>query len=171
MKKRSAAELGSGSAELHDGQKKKAVNDDSHALKSTEIPFNDVKKTSDLIEEERTSNDENESSSGGDNESFTTIAMFCDVDRYCPGIYEGDKEFCCLLKVYDNCDKPLRLNDVIEVVGIYTDDPHIGCRTKWIPGREPKPKNEEDDEEELSHDDGEFQDGYEDVHQDLPRDR
>lgn len=98
--------------------------------------------------------------------------MFSNVERYCPGIYEGNKEFACLLKVYDKCDKPLRLNDVIEVVGIYTDDPqYLGCRTKWIPGREPKPENEDDDEEELSQDAGQFQDGYEDVYQDLPRDR
>lgn len=172
MRKRNASELGSGSAESHYDQKRKAVNDDNHAPKSTEIPSNDEKNSSDNIEEERTSDDENESSSGEDNESFTTTAMFSDVQRYCPGIYEGDKEFCCLLKVYDKCDKPLRLNDVIEVVGIYTDDPHyVGSSTKRIPGREPKPINEEDDEEELLQDDGEFQDGYEDVYQDLPRDR
>jgi Mini-chromosome maintenance replisome factor len=171
LRKRSASELGSASAESHDDNKRKAFNDDNHPPKSTEIPSNNEEKVSDDIEEESTSNDDGESSKES-NESFTTIAMFSDVERYCPGIYEGNKEFCCLLKMYDKCDKPLRLNDVIEVVGIYTDDPHyIGCRTKWIPGREPKPKSEEDDEEELSLDIGEYEDGYEDAYQDLPRDR
>jgi Mini-chromosome maintenance replisome factor len=184
LRKRSASELGSASAESHDvteqgrdnGQndnKRKTVNDENHAPKSTEIPSNNEERESDDIEEESTSNDDDErESSNEDNESFTTIAMFSDVERYCPGIYEGNREFCCLLKMYDKCDKPLRLNDVIEVVGIYTDDPHyIGCRTKWIPGREPKPKNEEDDEEDLSPEEGEYDDGYEDAYQDLPRDR
>jgi hypothetical protein len=173
LRKRSASELGCASAESHDDQKRKTINEDNHALKSTEIPSNNEEKASDDIEEESTSNDERESSNES-NESLTTIAMFSDVERYCPGIYEGNREFCCLLKMYDKCDKPLRLNDVIEVVGIYTDDPrYLGCRTKWIPGREPKPKpeNEEDDEEDLSREEGEYDDGYEDAYQDLPRDR
>lgn len=174
LRKRSASELGCASAESHDDNKRKAVNEDSHPPKSTEIPSNDEQKAPEDIEEESTSNDERESSNES-NESFTTIAMFSDVERYCPGLYEGNREFCCLLKMYDKCDKPLRLNDVIEVVGIYTDDPHYtGCRTKWIPGREPKPKaeNEEDgDEEELYKEEGEYDDGYEDAYQDLPRDR
>ena len=182
MRKRGASELGCGTAGSHDNQKRKTVDDDNHPPKSTEIPSNNEEIPADEIEEERTSNDEKESSNG-DNESFTTIAMFSDVERYCPGIYEGSKELCCLLKLYDKCDKPLRLNDVIEVVGIYTDDPHYrGCRTKWIPGRERKPKaekeekeeeeeDEEDDEDEEDKEDGGFQDGYEDAYQDLPRDR
>lgn len=175
LRKRSASELGCASAESHDDQKRKAVNEDDEPPKSTEIPSRDEEKPSDDIEEESTSNDERESSNES-NESYTTIAMFSDVERYCPGIYEGNKEFCCLLKMYGTFDKPLRLNDVIEVVGIYTADPqYLGCRTKWIPGREPKPKpkaeNGEDDEEELSREEGEFDDGYEDAYQNLPRDR
>ena len=53
---------------------------------------------------------------------YDTTEMFSSFSKLCPNIYEND-DICCLAKMY-NCDEgTFRLNDVIEIIGIYTTDP------------------------------------------------
>ena len=178
LRKRSASELGDISNESldiigqvpddsHDDRKRKLVNGDNLPQESTENPSNDEERTS--IDEEEPSDDEKESPYEPSVESFDTRTMFDNVLKHCPGVYVFDKECICLLRMYDMCGKSFRLNDVIEVVGIYTDDPwNIGCQSRLIPGHIPRPEDSED----LSQDEeGEYPNEFQNVFQDLPTDR
>lgn len=55
-------------------------------------------------------------------EEDITANMFTKFSRNCPDIYNDD-DICCLAKIYNSNDNILKLNDVIEIIGIYTADP------------------------------------------------
>ena len=112
---------GEGPDDRHDGCKRKTVNGVNQPIKLTGNTSNDEGKTSD-DENDNENENENESPYETFEDGFDATSMFENMIKYCPGVYNFDKEICCLLKMYDMCGKSFRLNDVIEVVGIYTDD-------------------------------------------------
>lgn len=52
-----------------------------------------------------------------------TSEIFSLLSKAFPGIYDEAEGICCLAKIYDSSEGTFRLNDLIEVVGIYTVDP------------------------------------------------
>ena len=56
------------------------------------------------------------------NSMFDTSDMFSSFSKSCPGIYHNN-DICCLAKMYNCNEGTFRLNDVIEIIGIYTTDP------------------------------------------------
>lgn len=52
-----------------------------------------------------------------------TSEIFSLLSESFPGIYDEQESICCLAKIYDSTEGIFRLNDVIEVVGIFTVDP------------------------------------------------
>ena len=56
------------------------------------------------------------------NSMFDTSDMFTSFSKSCPGIYHNN-DICCLAKMYNCNEGTFRLNDVIEIIGIYTTDP------------------------------------------------
>lgn len=102
-----------------DESKRKTVNGINQANKSTGNTSNDEGKTSD---DENENDYEDESPYEAPEDGSDTTSMFENMVKHCPGVYNLEKEICCLLKMYDMYGKSFRLNDVIEVVGIYTDD-------------------------------------------------
>ena len=52
-----------------------------------------------------------------------TSEIFSLLSKSFPGIYDEQEDICCLAKVYDSSEGMFRLNDLIEVVGIFTVDP------------------------------------------------
>lgn len=56
-------------------------------------------------------------------EIVDTSEMFSTFSKSFPGIYDEKDGICCLAKMYDFTEGTFRLNDMIEIVGIYTADP------------------------------------------------
>ena len=52
-----------------------------------------------------------------------TSEIFSIFSKVCPGIYDEEEGICCLAKMYDFVEGAFRLNDMVEIVGIYTADP------------------------------------------------
>lgn len=164
---------GLGPDDRQDGCKRKTVNGVYQPNKLTGNASNDEGKTSD---DENDNENENESTYEAFEDGFDTTSMFEKMMKYCPGVYNFEKEICCLLKMYDMCGKSFRLNDVIEVVGIYIDDSRCNgsksnrkSKSRMIPGHEPGPEDSED----LSGEDVEGVYGDEDnnMFMDLPTNR
>lgn len=56
-------------------------------------------------------------------EIVDTSEMFFTFSKSFPGVYDEEDGICCLAKMYDFTEGTFRLNDMIEIVGIYTADP------------------------------------------------
>ena len=56
-------------------------------------------------------------------EIVDTSEMFSIFGKSFPGIYDEEEGICCLAKMYDYIEGTFRLNDMIEIVGIFTSDP------------------------------------------------
>jgi Mini-chromosome maintenance replisome factor len=56
-------------------------------------------------------------------EVVDTSEMFSIFSKSFPGIYDEEEGICCLAKMYDFTEGTFRLNDMIEIVGIFTADP------------------------------------------------
>jgi Mini-chromosome maintenance replisome factor len=56
-------------------------------------------------------------------EVVDTSEMFSIFSKSFPGIYDEGEGICCLAKMYDFTEGTFRLNDMIEIVGIFTADP------------------------------------------------
>ena len=54
--------------------------------------------------------------------TYDTSDMFASFSKSCPDIYQNN-DICCLAKMYNCSEGTFRLNDVIEIIGIYTTDP------------------------------------------------
>ena len=65
-------------------------------------------------------NDEDDQPVG---EVVDTSEMFSIFSKSFPGVYDEEEGICCLAKMYDFTEGTFRLNDMIEIVGIFTADP------------------------------------------------
>lgn len=164
---------GQGPDDRQDDCKRKTVNGVNQPNKSTGTTSNDEGKTSD---DENENDYEDESPHEAPEFSFDTSLMFENMTKHCPGVYNLDKEICCLLKMYDMYGKSFRLNDVIEVVGIYIDDVRNNrsnsksrSKSKLQSGHELGPEDSED--LSVEDEEGVYRDKDNNVFMDLPADR
>jgi dihydroxyacetone kinase-like predicted kinase len=81
------------------------------AERATKLGHTDVKSNTDSLSIKAT------------DVAFDSADMFTSFSETCPGIYDEDEDICCIAKMYDCEEACFKLNDMIEIVGIYTSDP------------------------------------------------